>query len=262
MKPVAEFVRSVPFVLVAHRGASGQAPENTLSAIELAIESGVAMIELDIQLTKDDDLVVFHDAILGRTTNGHGHIRNTPTSVVRSLDAGSWFSSDFAGEQIPFFTEALDALENKLYLNCEIKPLQMNNASDALLLEKLFSIVMHRGLAPYIIFSSFDHNALHLLKTIAPAVHTVALHVPGDPRLPSEIVRSCGANGFGCSVKELNKTRLSDAQEHNLPVGVYTVNTESEVQHVLDAGAIGAVTNNPKQLQEYLNSIGKGLGNA
>lgn len=261
MKPVAEFVRSAPFVLVAHRGASGQAPENTIAAISRAVESGVAMIELDIQLTKDNDLVVFHDAILGRTTNGHGHINNTPTQVIRSLDAGSWFSPEFQGEQIPLLDEALDVIENKLYLNCEIKPLQMHNAFDALLLDKLVHTIRKRGLAPYIIFSSFDHNALHLIKNAVPEVHTVALHVPGDQRLPHQVISACKANGFGCSVKELTKARVNSIHEYQIPSGVYTVNTESELNHVLKLGVIGAVTNNPQQLQSYLNSIGKGLSN-
>src|SRR3970040_167766 len=91
--------------LIAHRGASGTAPENTMAAFRRAIELGANFIETDLQLTRDAHLVAIHDVTLERTTNGHGTVRDHTLAELRQLDAGSWFSPEFAGEKIPTMDE-------------------------------------------------------------------------------------------------------------------------------------------------------------
>lgn len=108
--------------MIAHRGASQLAPENTIAALKKAKEQGAQSVEFDVQLTKDHQPVVFHDATLLRTTNGCGHVSHTSFSTIKTLDAGEWFSADYQHERIPTLAEWLQTAANlKLRLNLEIK---------------------------------------------------------------------------------------------------------------------------------------------
>ena len=102
---------------VAHRGASGSCPENTLTAFQKALEIGVDEIELDLHSTKDGRLVVMHDAAVDRTTNGTGAIGELTLAEIKSLDAGIGFGERFRGERVPTWEEALDLLGGKIELN-------------------------------------------------------------------------------------------------------------------------------------------------
>lgn len=109
------------FEAIAHRGASKEAPENTMAAFERAAELQYDFIELDIQLSKDGELVVIHDATVNRTTNGTGSIKDMTLADIQALDAGSWFSSSFKGEKIPLLQEVLDRFGGEIGLLIEIK---------------------------------------------------------------------------------------------------------------------------------------------
>ncbi len=87
--------------LIAHRGASAIAPENTLAALEKAHEMGMAWVEADVRLTLDNEVIVFHDEKLDRCTNGQGLVKKTSYEIIAKLDAGSWFSDHYAGEKVP-----------------------------------------------------------------------------------------------------------------------------------------------------------------
>jgi len=108
-------------VIIAHRGASGIAPENTLAAIDLAMQSQAEIIEIDVHLTKDGKIVVIHDKSVDRTTNGTGLISELTLGEIRALDAGSWYSESFAGEKIPLLSEVMDMVVGRKKLLIEIK---------------------------------------------------------------------------------------------------------------------------------------------
>jgi glycerophosphoryl diester phosphodiesterase len=254
VKPLRDFVRSTPFFVCAHRGASGDAPENTLAALQLAIDGGAMMVELDVQLTRDRQCIVFHDDILGRTTNGSGHVRNFDAEHLRQLDAGSWFNASFANERIPYFRDALRLLKDKAYLNIEIKPLQESpTALDDL--REILAVIQQENLQPYVIFSSFDHRTIAEAKRLDPMVRTVAINVPGDKRPPSEVVAACNADGYGCSINELNAARMEDAHGHHIPVGVYTVNTEEHLRKALKHRVNAVVSNHPAAMSALAATI-------
>ena len=107
--------------LCAHRGAMDTHPENTLSAFREAIRCGAHMIEFDVQLTKDKRLVIFHDSTVNRTTNGEGRISDFTFEEIRQLDAGSWKSSEFKGEQVPTLKETLAVMPTNIWLNVHLK---------------------------------------------------------------------------------------------------------------------------------------------
>jgi glycerophosphoryl diester phosphodiesterase len=244
MISLAEYVRSTPFIVCAHRGASGIAPENTLASLQAAIDTGAMMVELDVQVTSDNALVVFHDEHLDRTTNGHGDIRECSLNDIRSLDAGSWFDVRFAGEHVPLLEEALNVIKGRVYLNIEIKPLTAS-----------VQAIINAGMTDHTVFASFDHHALLFIKSIDPHLRTIALNVPDDERLPHEVARECLADGYGCSVEELTPERVEDCREHNIPIGVYTVNTPAELEYVIDVGVQGVVSNYPDVIMAHYRTL-------
>lgn len=255
MIPLSEFVRTIPFFVIAHRGSSGDAPENTLSAIRLAIDGGAKMVEIDVQSTLDNEIVVLHDDVLGRTTNGRGLIAELDSPKVRGLDAGSWFDLKFAGERVPLLDEALDVICDNVYLNLEIKPLS-NDGSSFDLIRRIIKKIKERSYERHTVFASFDHRVLTLIQEIDPELHTAALNRAHDNRLPSEILKSCHADAFGCSLHELNNARAEDCKSHNIPFGVYTINSRDALQNALSFGVMAVVSNYPARInEEYENFI-------
>ncbi len=250
MIPLKEFARATPFFVIAHRGSSGIAPENTLAAMRIAVEGGARMVELDVQFSQDNQSVVFHDAVLGRTTNGHGYVRNKSIDDLRSLDAGSWFSSEYASERIPLLSEVLGVLREKAYLLLELKPLDAHTPLADV--DAIVDTIRSLNLGAYTLFASFDHTTIRHVKHIDAALHTLALNVPGDHRLPSEIVKSCSADAYGCSIGELTRERSNDAKAHAIPFGVYTVNEEQELRKALAHGVNAVVSNYPERITAAL----------
>lgn len=108
-------------LIIAHRGDITNAPENTIPAFQKAFELGADGIELDVRLTKDENLVVLHDRRLGRTTNGAGAVNHFSRDEIRELDAGSWFSPEFQGERIPTLDEVFESLPADFLINVEMK---------------------------------------------------------------------------------------------------------------------------------------------
>ncbi len=244
MIPLAEFVRTTDFFLIAHRGASGSAPENTIEAIELAIDAGVAMVEIDVQSTLDGQVVVFHDDELERTTDGRGAINAMSYEQLRTLDAGSWFGSQFANTRIPLLSDAIDVIQNRVYLNLELKAHSTLDQSMTWFAH-IHRQLDDRSMLPYTVFSSFHHDLLRQLKVTYPSLHTCALHVPSDDRLPSAVLASCNASAYGCSLREATAAVAKDCREHSIPWGVYNANTPEQIHQARSLGVTAAVTNNP-----------------
>ncbi len=154
---------SIPFV-ISHRGANQLAPENTLAAFHKAAELGVQWIEFDVALSKDNVPVVIHDDTLERTTNGRGKVSNHTFAELKSLDAGSWFSPEYTGTQIPSLVEVLQFCQQyRLGMNIEIKSLKKNmNVA----VKTILQVVKPYCLPNYsnVIFSSFSIPVMKALR--------------------------------------------------------------------------------------------------
>lgn len=244
MIPFREFVEQNSFIICAHRGASGIAPENTVAAVTSALDSGAPMIEIDVQYTRDHQMVVFHDDTIERTTDGTGAISEKSLEEVQRLDAGSWFGPSFAGERVPKLLEVLELIRGRAYVNLEIKPRPDTEDARKETLE-LIELLRSMSMLDMCLFSSFDHRAIRFVRTLMPDLPMLALNVPGDTRSPARVVRDSGADAFGCSLEELTPAVVRNCNQFGIPVGVYTVNTPEELNHVVSMGVIGLVTNNP-----------------
>lgn len=238
--------------IVAHRGSSGTAPENTMSSLQDAIEVGAHMVEVDVQLTKDDQIVLMHDPGLARTTNGKGIVRSLSYADLKTLDAGSWFNSKYIGEHIPLLSEALQFLNNhKTCVNIEIKPPQKDDDHITRLLAIVETVIAH-NMQNVTLFSSFHHESLYYIKKHYSNLYTAGIHLPGDKRLPSEIASEIGCNGFVCSLREITHAKAQDASKHDILMGVYTINDEHDFHKIMKYNVPALVTNFPKKIQEYL----------
>jgi glycerophosphoryl diester phosphodiesterase len=154
-----------PFVS-AHRGFSSAAPENTLPALAAAFASGADVAEIDVRLTADGVLVVIHDRFLDRTTNGSGPISATNFADLKQLDAGSWFSRDFARVGVPTLAEVFDWSRDKLPLIVELKTFPER---DPRFLERFVEVVEATGSQSAVIPSCFDHVILRDLNQVRPS---------------------------------------------------------------------------------------------
>lgn len=156
---------------IAHRGASRLAPENTQAAFRAALATGVSSIELDIGLTSDGEFRVLHDDTLERTTNGSGRLDQSPACQVDALDAGSWFSSSFAGEKVPRLTDVLDWAKDRVHLNLEIKTAAAKEGTAL----RLLSILKERDMIAQTSIISFDSPIIEEIERLAPEVDTGVL---------------------------------------------------------------------------------------
>jgi glycerophosphoryl diester phosphodiesterase len=166
-----------PWIL-AHRGASQAAPENTLAAFRLAAEMGADGVELDVQLSKDGEAVVIHDVTVDKTTNGSGRVKDLTLAELQDLDAGSWYDSHYAGEPIPTLAQVLHELGPRLILNIELK--QETFLSKGLEAE-VIRLIEDTHMAHRVILSSFNPLALWRVGRLNPNVSTGLLYAPDQP---------------------------------------------------------------------------------
>ncbi len=241
MIELTEFVKNKNRFIVAHRGASGEFPENTLIAFEKSLLCGARMIEADIQITADLEPIVFHDEELGRTAPGSGAISQIDYNDLRNLSAGSWFSRDFENEKIPRLEELLEILKGRAYLLLEIKPAP--NLSERI--KAILKVIIEYNYINYSVFASFDYSALKTLKEICPHCHTAAVKLPDDARLPSTLRAELGIEAYICSIEEINDDISRDILESDIFLGVYSIDTPEIFREALNLPIQAFGTNFP-----------------
>ena len=238
-------------LLIAHRGSSGEAPENTIAAFRLAVEQGADMLELDVRMTRDGELVVLHDRTLRRTTDGSGSVYAWTLKELKKLDAGSWFDPGFAGERIPTLREVLNMLPPRVGLNIEVK----TDGQPRFPIERtLVKILNEEAPASGIFISSFDHRFLRRLHALAPELELGALLIPvrDSARSPASLHRSLGIRWIVCSGSWLRKRFIARAHEGGLSVCCYTVNTERQLARAVRFGIDAVISNFPSRVRRML----------
>jgi len=232
--------------VIAHRGFSGRAPENTLIAVREAIAIGAHMAEIDVTLSADDHIVVIHDETLDRTTNGRGLVSEFTLAELKKLDAGSWFSPQFAGEPIPTLDEILSETHERILLNVEIKA----EAVDRGVTAKVAAAIRARGMVDETVVSSFSPTALEQMREIAPEIRTAVLYNIKLQRGmdPIDIVSGVGASGFNIRRNRLTKKILRRCHAHEIPVAIYTVDKPRRLRKFIEKGVDAIFTNHPDRM--------------
>jgi glycerophosphoryl diester phosphodiesterase len=239
----------------AHRGASAEAPENTLAAFALAVEQGARMIELDVRLSLDGFPVVVHDGTLERTTNGKGRVEDTLLDDLRALDAGRWFDARYGGEKIPLLSEAIDfAHEHGLRLDIEMK---FTRGSVYPLCDAVGAVIDKAGFVDGCIVTSFNHGSLNYLKKRFPQVSIARLygtHAPRDRDL-KDGVTSAAVNHMFVVPSLVKRIHRHGGQLH-----VWTVDDPNEMRRMVRMGVDTLMTNRPAVLGRVLAEMAEGEG--
>lgn len=170
---IRDIFQSDTLIWQGHRGASAQCPENTLPAFHKAVELGADMIELDVRLTKDNQIIVMHDGHLNRTTNGTGRVIDKTLAEIRDLDAGSWFDTAFSGTRVPTLSEVFAELPN-VRLNIEMKTAPVAQAEP--LVSKVIECALDMEALDRVLLSSFDHEAVYLARRMNKEVALGAIY--------------------------------------------------------------------------------------
>ncbi len=240
-----------PPYVIAHRGISAKAPENSVASFLLAARApGIDMIELDVQLTKDDEVVVLHDRTLQRTTTGNGAARNYTFDEIQRFDAGSWFDPSFSAERVPKLQDILQRVGHECWVNIEIKSHFLHREPVGLLERRVLEVVNECGMNKGVMYSSFDHRLLTNLKRLNPTAITGVLYnlYRDFGKLPSKLARSANATVFVCAKHELRRSMVGDAHRHGVAVYVYTLNSVNDARKVLDFYVDGIISDNADEI--------------
>lgn len=230
--------------IIAHRGASAYAPENTLAAFKKAIELKTDTIELDVRLSRDYVPVVIHDATINRTSNGKGFVHQFTVDELKTFDFGAKFSSEFADEKIPTLKEVFELIQDEtINLNIELKngPLIQKQLET-----NVYELVQQYDLKDRILFSSFDHKCLYRLSRLNQQLNFALIFHINLVNLFNYIddipfpIKSIHPNHFYVTSELIHK-----AHERNMNVNVYTVNDEKTAKNYKKLGVDGLITDDP-----------------
>lgn len=238
--------------IIAHRGASKYAPENTMPAFELAYKMKADGIETDIQLTKDNIPVLIHDEQINRTTNGKGYIKDFTFDQLKQLDAGSWFSSEFSGTSIISLDEFLQWAKDKLLnLNIELK----NNKIDYRHLESIvYEMIDYYQLLNRTILSSFNPNSIKRMRRFANGVNVSFLTSRRNKNLV-EYAKDIGATGIHIKYRVFHRLLARQCQQANLELRVFTINKISRMKKCFNYNCDGIFTDVPDKGLDYRKQL-------
>jgi glycerophosphoryl diester phosphodiesterase len=230
-------------LVIAHRGASGHAPENTLAAFKKAVALGATFIETDLQLSRDARFVAIHDATLDRTTNGQGAVHDMTLAELRRLDAGTWFGSEYAGERIPTLEELLAfSKKNDVVFYLELKPGGSWGGEHALI-----GALRESGEIPRSVVISFDASVVLNLRKIEPTLMAGLLY-DGQIENPLEKAIEVGARQLLVRGDLVTPTLLTGARKKDLQVVCWTVNHPAHMRMLMAAGVDGIMSDYPDRL--------------
>jgi len=242
-----EYQRVNKLLLAAHRGSSGKLTENTLAAFADAIDAGIGIIELDIQITADNKIVVYHDF---NPPGFQKRISEINYHEIKTLVVGEKSDSGYDSMHIPLLDDVLKIVAGKCYLMIEIKVNTGNKFLENI--NKLLDLIIKYNYLENTIFGSFSLDAISNLKQINPDVYTAAIKIPNDRRLPSELRDIVGCEAFICDVEELNQEVCDDAKKHNIFLGVYNVDDEEALNKALKYEARAVATNHPEKIVQLV----------
>jgi glycerophosphoryl diester phosphodiesterase len=238
-------------LIFAHRGASGLYPENTIEAFRAALRLRADGIELDVQLTRDGEVVVIHDHRLERTTNGSGLVQQYTLRELRQLRASKKPDSRFRRVRIPSLREVCRSFEpTPLRFIIELKNFLVPQPH---LEELVVEIIRQYGLTERTVISSFNFDSLIRVKELNPLQRTALLYV-GPLQNPWEVAKRYGADELHVPEEELTPELVQQAKERGFPVIGWTINHPKRVKLAGKMGVDGIITNYPLRARKCLSA--------
>jgi glycerophosphoryl diester phosphodiesterase len=234
-------------LVIAHRGASAYAPENTPAAFDLALEQGARDLELDVHLTADAHLVIIHDDTVDRTSDGHGPVAAHTLAALRALDAGAWFDARFAGQRIPVLAEVLNRYKGRAHLHVELK------ARSPALARRTAEIVREHGMTGEVTITSFQRERLEEMRACAPELPMGWLVRDVDDDTLAR-ARALGVRQLCPRAALVTPALVARLHAEGFGVRAWGVSDEALMRRVADAGADGMTVNFPDRLLAYLRT--------
>ena len=237
----------------AHRGASHEAPANTLAAFLLAADLGADGIELDVHLSRDGHVVVIHDFDVATTTDGRGLVCDKTLAELKELDAGGWFDPVFAGQRIPTLQEVIDAVGQRLLLNIELKA---KGWSDKGLAAKVVQIVEQNDLVDRVVLSSFNPLVVWRAKRRDPQIATGLLYAQDMPLFLRKawsrwLLRPTALHPHYAMV---DSHYVWWANRQGYRVNVWTADDPGDMQRLMREGVDIIITNRPDLLRDVVRA--------
>lgn len=229
-------------IIIAHRGASKLAPENTIAAFRKALELGAGGIELDVHLSRDGHIVVIHDELVNRTSNGKGLVKDKTLDELRELDFGSWFSPAFKNERIPELEDVLKLIDGwDGILNIELKngPVFYPGIEQAVL-----DMLVKYDMIPRTIISSFNHYSLVEMRRLNSEIRTAPLYAAGLFE-PWNYAKKMGAYAIHPLFYNIVPQIMDGCRLNGIKVHPYTVDDPEYIRAMVAAGVEGIITNVP-----------------
>lgn len=242
-------------LVVAHRGSSALAPENTLAAFRRAIEDGADAIELDVRLTRDEEVIVFHDSTLRRTTDGRGRVEEQTLSKLRELTAGRWYGRQFAVEQIPTLAEVFQLVRESVGINIELKS-DVRSRRRSLLVERCCDVIRtHRG-ESVTLLTSFHHQSVLEAREHLPHLTCGFLFHPLQHLTATRLknVRNAGIEYIVLGGPSMRKNAVERAHGLGLHVGEFTINTPGRLRRAVRYRADAIFTDSPARMLQLLSA--------
>ena len=231
----------------AHRGASDEAPENTKYAFEAALDSGADYIELDVQLTKDNYLVVFHDKTLDRTTDGSGRVSDHTYAQLMELSAGSWYGEEFSDAKIMLLEDVLRLVGHKCLLNIEIKGI----GNVDLIAEMTVDLVNEYDIQDSCYITSFSYNALKKVKELDPKIKTALIANLATSTSYSQLP---DIDAVSMNYIFVNQSVVNTVHQNGKKIFVWTVDREEDIRSMMSLGVDNIITNRPGKASEIVDS--------
>jgi glycerophosphoryl diester phosphodiesterase len=239
----------VRFKKIAHRGASGEYPENTRMAFAKAIEARADMIELDCQLTRDGHVVVYHDEKLRRITGARGALRDKTLAQLKTLDIGQWRKKAYMGERILTLEEAIETIAGNVDLCVEIKSFAATPGIEL----KLLFILSHYDYLDRTMISSFDYRVLDRVRELAPEATIAVIFGSNSKEDPFNAASRLGAVSINVQKELASREFLRRAWDSGLDVYVWTINDLRQMEEFASLGIQGIITDFPEKFWK-LNS--------
>lgn len=237
----------------AHRGFSGKYPENTMLAFEKALEIGVDGIELDVQLSKDNEIVIIHDETIDRTTNGKGLVKDFTLKDLSSYDA-SYIFKDMGFNKIPTLREYFELIKNRnIITNVELKNSVIYYIG---LEEKVLELIKEFGIEKNIIISSFNHHSILKFKKLAPNIKC-GLLIEGILINAGEYTKKNEVECFHPNFTALNNITIDELKKNSIEINTWTVNKKEDIEYLLSKGIDGIISNYPDLVKEIIYNQNK-----
>ena len=237
-------------LIIAHRGASAYAPENTGPAFLRAIALQADGVELDVHLSADGEIVVNHNFTLDENSNGSGFIYEHTLDQLKALDFGSWKGPDFGGARLLTLEEALILVRGMRVINIEIKAGEKPYNG---LPQKVCEVVERMGLAEKVIVSSFNHQVAMEAKRCLPAVKAGLLYDKPITH-PSQYAAKLGADAIHPHSRLLNRRQVQECLDRGLQVNVWTVDNPARARTLQSWGCTAVITNQPDVIRDALQA--------